>query len=52
MVGFPLFLIFEAYVKLLKTEPRNRPSHWTGLVGSMSGMILAGFFLMKGAPLR
>jgi hypothetical protein len=52
MVGFPLFLILEAYVKLLKMEPARRASHWTGLAGSAGGMLLAGWFLLKGAPLR
>jgi len=52
MVGFPLFLIVEAYVKLLKTETARRPSHWSGLAGSAGGMVLAGWFLLRGAPLR
>jgi uncharacterized membrane protein YkvI len=52
MVGFPLFLIVEAYAKLLRAEPQNRPSHWTGLIGSSGGMVLASFFLLRGAPLH
>ncbi|HAM35193.1 MAG TPA: hypothetical protein DEB40_12975 [Elusimicrobia bacterium] len=52
MVAFPLFLIAESYVKLLRAEPQNRPSHWTGLIGSGGGMALAAFFLLRGAPLH
>ncbi len=52
MVGFPLFLIVESYVKLLRAEPQNRPSHWTGLIGSSGGMAVACFFLLRGAPLH
>jgi hypothetical protein len=52
MVGFPLFLIAESYTKLLRAEPQNRPSHWTGLVGSSGGMIVAAYFLLRGAPLH
>ncbi|HEX4047978.1 MAG TPA: hypothetical protein VH309_09100 [Elusimicrobiota bacterium] len=51
MVGFPLFLIVESYAKLLRAEPQNRPSHWTGLIGSSVGMALACFLLLRGAPL-
>ena len=52
MVGFPLFLIAESYVKLLRAEPQNRSSHWTGLIGSSGGIVLASFFLLRGAPLH
>ncbi|MFI5362585.1 MAG: hypothetical protein ACHQ49_11500 [Elusimicrobiota bacterium] len=52
MVGVPLFLIAESYVKLLRDEPQNRPSYWSGLIGSGGGMILAAFFLLRGAPLH
>ncbi|HXT00316.1 MAG TPA: hypothetical protein VN915_06550 [Elusimicrobiota bacterium] len=52
MVGFPLFLIVEAYVELLKKEKARRRSHWSGLAGSAGGMVLAGWFLLRGAPLR
>jgi peptidoglycan/LPS O-acetylase OafA/YrhL len=52
MVGFPLFLIAESYVKLLRAEPQNRPAHWIGLISSAGGMVLASFFLLRGAPLH
>ena len=52
MVGFPLFLIAESYTRVLRSEPENRPSNWTGLIGSSSGMVLATFFLLRGAPLH
>jgi hypothetical protein len=52
MVGFPLFLISESYTKLLRAEPQNRPFLWTGLIGSSSGILLASFFLLRGAPLH
>ena len=52
MVGFPLFLIAESYAKLLRAEPQNRSSHWTGLIGSSGGIALASFFLLRGAPLH
>jgi hypothetical protein len=52
MVGLPLLLILEAYVKLLRSQPRNRPSHWSGLIGSSAGMVIATFFLLRGAPLH
>jgi hypothetical protein len=52
MVGFPLFLIAESYARVLRSEPENRPSNWTGLIGSGGGMVLASFFLLRGAPLH
>jgi hypothetical protein len=52
MVGFPLFLIAESYTKQLRAEPRSRASNWAGLIGSSAGMLLAGFFLLRGAPLH
>jgi hypothetical protein len=52
MVGFPLFLITESYTKHLRAEPANRASNWAGLIGSSGGMVLASFFLLRGAPLH
>jgi len=52
MVGLPLLLILETYVNLLRKEPHNRPAHWTGLIGSCSGMVLAAVLLLRGAPLH
>ena len=52
MVGVPLFLIVEAYSKLLRAEPQNRPANWSGLVGSSGGMAAVAFLLLKGAPLH
>jgi hypothetical protein len=52
MVAFPLFLIAESYVKLMREKPQNRPTYWPGLIGSAGGMALASFFLLRGAPLH
>jgi hypothetical protein len=52
MLGFPLFLIVESYVKLLRAEPHNRPAHWTGLIGSSGGIALGTFLALRGAPLH
>ena len=52
MVGFPLFLVAESYVKLLYAEPGSRGSHWIGLLCSCGGMVSGTFFLLRGAPLH
>ncbi len=51
MVLVPLFIISEAYVKLLRGDRENRVGYWAGLVGSAAGMAGAAFLLLKGAPL-
>ncbi|MDX6768986.1 MAG: hypothetical protein SF051_05600 [Elusimicrobiota bacterium] len=51
MVLVPLFIITEAYVKLLRSDRENRVGYWAGMTGSAAGMAGAAFLLLKGAPL-
>ena len=52
MLRVPLFLIVEAYVKMLRSDRENKAAHWMGLLGSATGMASAGFWLLRGAPLH
>lgn len=49
MVLVPMFLITEAYVKLLRADRENRYGYWAGLTGSFAGMASATYLLLRGA---
>ena len=52
MLLVPIFLIVEAYVKMLRNDRENKAAHWMGLLGSAAGMASAGYWLLRGAPLH
>ncbi len=52
MLLVPVFLIIEAYVKMLRNDRENKAAHWIGLLGSAAGMASAGYWLLRGAKLH
>lgn len=52
MVLLPLFVIMEAYMRLLRADAVNRRAHVTGLAGSALGLAGAGLLFLRHAPIH